>query len=787
MHARFDDPSTPIPQAIQRSLANFEGLKQDNCLHGASLIAQNSNSAAYVLKKGLIRVLPKTTGTGSRFLLRQHSADTVTDVVFFHSSSDVLATVSHTKLVMWKFESVLLEIQSQVPLLRVVWHPLDINKFWILDASHRAVFVDSTNLHTEPEAVHGYNVAQLPDEGTVIPDVADLCWHSEGRVVTISASSAFLLVWKDRPHLTLLHKVPVVGAPVQRCMSLGENHIVTLQKDGTLSVWDTSGKTLQVHQVVQLAAAASNFESLLMTVASEGSESPYIVVCSRDAGKVYVMEFANGSIKSVNIVETAEPCYAISSARALPTLHSDDTKGLDVEFVAYHPNTVQTITVPWTLLQQQQQGITVRPLQTMTPEVVFDDYEVEDEEADDHDGAIEPQSSAEQPSIQNNPFANWLGAIAAKNAPSSASSTPPPPPPPSFLVDPPRTVASSSPSPSFLPSVNYGAPIPPSTPSVLPSPPPHVMQPPKVPTPPPQVRKEITPPPAPVALMQQQEPAAADNAALSNTIRQVVQEELRSIVLPKLPNNKKQNKGSNPPTQEEMQAMVESAQASTVKRVLIPAVESITAQVLEKVSEHLEKQQNRSDNTKNQLESMSKQLSKMTALVSELTKEVHRLGDSSTNGQSPRGKSQQQQTQQQRAVDDAEVARQNIRKLLQQGKIPEAFVAALHAGSEMTLFCCQNSDIKTVLDADPPLLNQGVLLCIMQHLATLLNGKNMPTVELEWLQELALSFDKTDPAVQQHWPQVVQEVLGYLVQRQQRQEPALKRPLQRLVQIVRGL
>lgn len=790
-HASLQDPTDlPIPQAIQQSLANFDGLQHEDCLHGASLIAKNSSLVAYVLKKGLIRVLPQT---GERFLLRQHSADgAVHDIVFFHASSDVLATVSPLRLVMWKYSTVLLELQASpgIQFSRLVWHPLDLNKFYVLDTQQRAVLVDSTHLKAEPDPVHGYTVAKWPENATsnCIPDVVDVCWHSQGRVVTISATSSnAMMVWREGQ---MLEKVIVPGnAKVLRCVSLGENRIVTLQQNAFLTVWDTTS-SLRMIQTLQLSTPAAQYESLLLAIAAKEPNSvgePYIIVASRQFGKVYVMAFAEGCIRSVHAVETAEPCYAISSARALPTLHSDDPNGVDVEFAAYHPHTIQTITVPWPMLQQPQQGITVQPLQSQSTQnvpdnsMVFKDYEV-DEEEDYEDHTTEPPLPAPPSvSIENNPFANWLGAIAAKNAPYQAAPVAPTPPPSypnsaasPFLLDRSRDASPAVPPPNLPVPVN---PIPP---------PPHMQVP--VPTPPAQARKEVTPPPAAPEVPPPQNDSST--TSLADTVRGIVQEELRSIVLPRLPNKNKQS-NKPPPTKEEVEVMVEAAQAATVKKVLIPVVESITSQVLQKVSEHLEQQQKRSDTTKNQLESMSKQLSKMTALVSELTKEVHSLGNQQQqNGSSPHNSNKKTPPQQsaQPKVDETELKRQAVRQLLQQGKIQDAFVAALHSGSEMTRFCCQHADIKTVLDADPPVLTQGVVLCVMQHLATLLNvGTNVPQLELEWLQELALSFDKQDASVRQHWPQVVQEVLGYLEQRQQRQEPALKRPLHRLVQIVRGL
>lgn len=83
-----------------------------------------------------------------------------------------------------------------------------------------------------------------------------------------------------------------------------------------------------------------------------------------------------------------------------------------------------------------------------------------------------------------------------------------------------------------------------------------------------------------------------------------------------------------------------------------------------------------------------------------------------------------------------------------------------------------------------------ILLCLMQQLGTLIGvssqSKNMQ-LELEWLQEIALSLNPNDPTIAKHVPNVLQQLVANINGRMGQNDPALRRPLQRLLKVIRGM
>jgi enhancer of mRNA-decapping protein 4 len=255
-------------------------------------------------------------------------------------------------------------------------------------------------------------------------------------------------------------------------------------------------------------------------------------------------------------------------------------------------------------------------------------------------------------------------------------------------------------------------------------------------------------------------------------------------------------------------------------------LESVTGQVLHQVSEHLERQQQdavtqfrqkiQTDQAERdvKVEAMSHQLSTMTALVAELTKELQSLrqavvvlASSATSASTPeieRRGGGPAPPPVRPPPDPVQTLRQTIGHLLQEKRYEEAFTKAVSTGTvEMTVFCCQNANLQEVLGGSQPCLSQPILLCLMQQLGSVLSvppNANLPaaatdsmtdaTLELlDWLQEIALSINPSDPSIQRHVPAVLQQVAHNIQQRIEAPDlaPQLRRPLQRMLQVVRGV
>jgi hypothetical protein len=117
---------------------------------------------------------------------------------------------------------------------------------------------------------------------------------------------------------------------------------------------------------------------------------------------------------------------------------------------------------------------------------------------------------------------------------------------------------------------------------------------------------------------------------------------------------------------------------------------------------------------------------------------------------------------------------------------------AIYASTaEIAFFCCANADINAVLGGTTPELTQMILLCLMQQLGTLIGASQNPNANiqlaLEWLQELALTLNPSDATIAKHVPSVLQQLVAGINARMAQNDPALRRPLQRLLQVIRGM
>jgi hypothetical protein len=142
--------------------------------------------------------------------------------------------------------------------------------------------------------------------------------------------------------------------------------------------------------------------------------------------------------------------------------------------------------------------------------------------------------------------------------------------------------------------------------------------------------------------------------------------------------------------------------------------------------------------------------------------------------------------------DKAEVIRFEIQGLLKQQQYEAAFTKALSATTaEMAVFCCSRADMGIVMGGTPPALSQPILLCLMQQLGSaLVSPKNSEMdlqTELTWLQEIALTLNPADPSIQRHTPAVLQQLVANINQKTAQGEPHLRRPLQMLLQVIRGM
>lgn len=448
----------------------------------------------------------------------------------------------------------------------------------------------------------------------------------------------------------------------------------------------------------------------------------------------------------------------------------------------------------------------------------FEEYELDDD--DDEFEAPEPSAlpapsgllSPERGPVEappvSNPFANWLGAIASKATggdpappPVPQAETPMPPPPApeapaakSFLS--PKDFVNEAPAvlKPFVPPVPV--PVPPKTVSRAPTP---------TTT---NVRAAAAPmpnlPAAPNSL-------PASQADIASEIRLAVKAEMQATVLPllKILVEESLAKSVTNPIQisigklgekgvtvdndqlagvlsESIQEPLRAAFADSMRSVLIPSLESITGQVLAQVSDRLEKgmpaNNGKTDKT---IEAMATQMAALTTLVGTLTTEVQNLRASMASQ-----KSVAPPPPQALPLVAAEDTRSEVLGMLKNKKYETAFTKAVSASTaDMAVFCCANANLNEVLGGTAPVLSQPILLCLMQQLGTVLassNNSNLQT-ELEWLQEIALSLNPADESIKRHVPTVLQQLVASINARMNQGDQTLRRSLQRLLQVVRGM
>mmetsp|Transcript_8163 Transcript_8163/g.11768 ORF Transcript_8163/g.11768 Transcript_8163/m.11768 type:complete len:129 (+) Transcript_8163:3228-3614(+) len=117
-----------------------------------------------------------------------------------------------------------------------------------------------------------------------------------------------------------------------------------------------------------------------------------------------------------------------------------------------------------------------------------------------------------------------------------------------------------------------------------------------------------------------------------------------------------------------------------------------------------------------------------------------------------------------------------------------------HLQPKWLFFCCKNANMSDVFGGSgpsggPTLLSQPILLCLMQQLGAVLglSKENDLKTELDWLQEIALTLDTSNESIQRHVPSVLQQLVANINAKMSQGDPFLRRPLQMLLQVIRGM
>ena len=472
-----------------------------------------------------------------------------------------------------------------------------------------------------------------------------------------------------------------------------------------------------------------------------------------------------------------------------------------------------------------------------------DDEDAEAEEYDAPDPASLPPPSDMVPngappglmagnlSSGTNAFSNWLGALAAQPPTAStpqatgappASALPTPPPPggllsPAVLATPPVPVPAPAPIPqetkpkksSSRSKSRDGS----NKKGTNKSPGERIKilkredapKPQSAPTPePPRAMPVPSPVPAPNVV-----PPVVSAAAGGDEIRQVVRQEIQSLipaltrsvqdaVTPTIQRAIKESSanGNKPDSQEGIVSGLVDAideplrQAFThnMKAILVPSVEAITGQVLKQVSASLDKfEASKLSSDNKDVQALAAQVANLSSMVEKMSTEVATLRSSLSQ---QRHQEKQAATPTPPVPNEAEVLKGQVKALLQEMKYEAAFTKAVSASTaDMAVYCCKLADVSKVLGDEQVRLSQPILICLMQQLGTVIGSSKESDlkVELEWLQEIALSLDPEDKRIHMHVPRVLEQLDAHINARLSKGDQSLKRPLMRLLSIVRGI
>ena len=239
-----------------------------------------------------------------------------------------------------------------------------------------------------------------------------------------------------------------------------------------------------------------------------------------------------------------------------------------------------------------------------------------------------------------------------------------------------------------------------------------------------------------------------------------------------------------------MEAPIVSSLHQVMREVMIPAYESATRQMFHQISTSVEKglaQRPANDASSSaSLQAMSEQMMKMAVAIQTLSNEVVELRGEVKAGKKANAVAQQSQQTQTKTDVRAEIV-----ALCRSNRFEEAFTKAVSASDgEVVLFACKNADSSAVFGGDSVGISQPILICLMQQLGAILVSTTDAAdfkILLTWLQEIAVTIDPTDASIQRHVASVVQQLLANINSKMANCDHAFRRPLQTLMQVIRGL
>lgn len=278
------------------------------------------------------------------------------------------------------------------------------------------------------------------------------------------------------------------------------------------------------------------------------------------------------------------------------------------------------------------------------------------------------------------------------------------------------------------------------------------------------------------------------NKTVAQTLEQTVTKTMKTSVIKTVKEGMKANTAELASSiSSKLQDPVVNSFHQTMREVMVPAYENGTRQMFEQISASvdagLELKQKERDETAKIMDGMAKRMDAMGKTIEVLIKAVAQLQTGT-----PAPVKSVPKTSEPSAAEQLEILHRKIIELLRTNDFEKAFTQALSvSNSSMALFVCKHSDLSVVLENDTPKLSHPIMLCLMQQLgADLATDENL-SIKLAWLQSMALTLDPQNESISKHIRGVVQQLVVNLQAKMANSDPALRRHLQMLLQVIRGI
>jgi len=276
--------------------------------------------------------------------------------------------------------------------------------------------------------------------------------------------------------------------------------------------------------------------------------------------------------------------------------------------------------------------------------------------------------------------------------------------------------------------------------------------------------------------------------SLNTTITQSIEQAISKTLEPSLSSKIQEVSGSHLKDMiETVKMLINDTFYSSMREFMVPAYESATKEMFGQISSTLQSGLTTNHNGNNDLlkvvHHMAERMNAMSKTIELLIATVNHLS-SSLNAVDITPSSELS------VQDSKQSLRQEIEHFLNIKEYERAFTKALSISDvEFALLVCKNADLQTVLEGEFPCLSQPILLCLMQQLGTNIANASIDDTKLivAWLQSIAIILDPNHDTIKKHVANICAQVTDNINRKLSICDFSIRRPLQMLLQVIRGI